>query len=186
MISRECSSSSLLACDPHAPQRHVVAAPLAEHGRELVGDHGLEERHILVEDLLLQRDRVRADDHALVVLDDAADRGHEVCEALADARPRLDEEPPARIEVLLDRVRHTELLRPRLKRTNAPRERTLCSQEIGRHQRHARESSGEWPREARCGRESDGVRCGGRLPKGCGGAGASTRLRMVAPGVGGA
>ena len=121
----------LLAGDAHAPQRHIVPAALAEDGGELVGDHRLEERHILVEDLLLERDRVRADDDPLAALEDAADRGHEVGEALADAGTRLDEKAPLRLEVRLDRVGHAQLLGPRLEAADPASKRALWPEEVG-------------------------------------------------------
>jgi hypothetical protein len=62
---------------------------------ELVGNHRIEQRDVLVDQLFLQRDRVRADDHALAVREDALDRRNEVGEALARAGAGLDHQAAA-------------------------------------------------------------------------------------------
>ena len=49
--------------EPQPPQAHVVAPPFDEHRRELAGHDRGDERNVLGEQLLLERDRVRGDHH---------------------------------------------------------------------------------------------------------------------------
>ena len=126
----------LLAGHPQAPQRNVISPALAKHGGELVGDHRLEQRHILLKDLFLQRNGVGAHDHPFAVLEDASNRGYEITEALADAGARLDQKLALGLEVALDRLGHAQLLRARFKRADATRKRALCPKEVSGKQRH--------------------------------------------------
>jgi hypothetical protein len=63
------------------PFQHLVLEPHREH----LGQHG----EILLRQLLLKIDGVRADDRLLLLRHRKQDRGHQVGQTLAHARPRL-------------------------------------------------------------------------------------------------
>ena len=52
----------LLLRDPQPAEAEVVGAALDQHRLEVVGHDRLQERNVLVDELLLQADRVRRDD----------------------------------------------------------------------------------------------------------------------------
>jgi hypothetical protein len=129
--------------EPEPAQADVVAAALDEHRGELVGNDRVEERQVLLEQLLLQRDRVGADDHPLASLDDAPDRRQQIGEALADAGAGLDEQMLAALHRGLDRRGHLELLRPRLESREPPRDRPGLGKQARAVDRHRRTLSRE-------------------------------------------
>jgi hypothetical protein len=108
----------------------VVTASLDQDGRELERNHAVEERQILADQLLLQADRVRGDDHAampvglLVVFVERSvlglgrrllagggeDGRHEISKALSHAGARFDDQVMPRPQRIVDRPRHFELL----------------------------------------------------------------------------
>ena len=111
-----------LARELQAPQAHVVAAALHEHRAELLGNHRVEERDVLLDELLLQADGVGGHHHALAALDDPPNGRQEVREALADARARFHEEALPLLEGALHRARHQHLLRADLEARQPPRD----------------------------------------------------------------
>ena len=92
------------------PAADVVLAPLEHRDGQLAAERAGGDRHVLVQELLLQRLRRRRDDDALTRLE----RRQEVREALPDARARLGDEVLTRREGVFDRARQRGLLRPRL------------------------------------------------------------------------
>ena len=66
--------------------------------------------NVLVDELLLQGDRVRADDHALVGALDLLDRRNEVREGLAHAGPGFDNQMVRAVQRVGHRVGHFQLL----------------------------------------------------------------------------
>ena len=76
--------------DVQPPKTDVVGPALDQHGREFLAHHRLEKRDVLVEQLLLKRDRVGRDDDLLLVMDRGQDRRNQIGEALAHARAGLD------------------------------------------------------------------------------------------------
>ena len=105
------------------PQAEVVAPPLDQHGRELQRNDAVQQRQVLLHQLLLQADRVGGDDHAAgrrscrVVRRPAScspaggqDGRHEVGEALAHAGARLDHQMVPLADGPIDGLGHGELL----------------------------------------------------------------------------
>ena len=88
----------------------VVLAPLEHGDAHLPPERARRGRHLVGEQLLLQRLRRRRDDDALPRLE----RRDQVAEALARARSRLGDQVLARRERLLDGPRERGLLGPRL------------------------------------------------------------------------
>ena len=88
----------------------VVLAALEHGDAHLAAERARRGRHLLREQLLLQRLRRRRDDDPLPGLE----RREQVAEALAGARAGLRDEVLARRERALDRRRERSLLRPRL------------------------------------------------------------------------
>ena len=97
----------------HPPQAEVIAAALDQHGGELGRHHAPQQRDVLGEQLLLEADRVRGDDHppggrfvivvaAFGLFARGQDGRHEIGEALAHAGAGLDDQ----VMAILDRVRH--------------------------------------------------------------------------------
>ena len=122
-------------------QRDVVSAPLHQNRGELLGNHRIEKRDVLLDDLFLQADGVRADDDPFAVIDDAADRGQKIAEALAHSGAGLHEKASASSERLRDRRRHVDLLRSGLIALQATSDRAFRGQDvdgIDRHQSHPR------------------------------------------------
>ena len=76
--------------DVEPPQTDVVGPALDQYGREFLPHHRLEKRDVLVEQLLLKRDRVGRDDDLFLVVDRRQNRGNQVGEALPHARAGLD------------------------------------------------------------------------------------------------
>ena len=118
------------------PQAQVVSPPLDQHGRELQRDHAVQQRDVLADQLLLQADGVRGDDHAarglsrlslvgnvtaplplplplvpspILIGGDGEDGGDEIGEALAHAGPRLDDQVASPPDGPIDGLGHGEL-----------------------------------------------------------------------------
>ena len=70
----------------------------------------MELRNVLVDELLLQGDRVRADDHALIRALDLLDRGYEVGEGLAHAGAGFNNQMVRAVQRVGHRVGHFQLL----------------------------------------------------------------------------
>ena len=101
----------------------VVRASLGEHGGELDRHDRVQERDVLVDQLFLQADRVRADDDAALVVFFARaaflpglpvggreDGGNEIRKALADSRAGFHDEMPALSDRPADGLGHLQLL----------------------------------------------------------------------------
>jgi hypothetical protein len=88
----------------------VVRAPLQDADVDLGAERGRRDRHVLVEQLLLERLRRRRDHHALP----RGERRHEIGEALPHPGPGLGDEVLARRERPLDRLGERCLLGARL------------------------------------------------------------------------
>ena len=119
-------------------QRQVVVPPLDQDRAELVGDHRPQQRNVLLDELLLQVDRVGGNHHPLLVLDDPLDGGDQVREALAHAGSRLDQQTPAHVQRPLDGLGHLGLLRPDLEALQPPRDRSVRGQQALHPDGHAR------------------------------------------------
>ncbi len=92
-----------------APQRNVIRPPLEQARLEIPRQPLAQPGQVLDHQLLLQRVRVRRDDHPLPVADRSRDRGHEVREALARAGPGLHDQGAAASLDLGDGEQHLEL-----------------------------------------------------------------------------
>ena len=108
------------------PAAEVVLAPLEDGDGDLAPEGRRGDRHVLLEQLLLERLRRGRDDDA----EPRLERGHEVGEALADARPGLGDEVLAGQERPLDRGRERRLLWPRLVLGQGARERAAGAEQI--------------------------------------------------------
>ncbi len=91
----------------------VVAPALDERVRRTPPEQRLEgigeAWHVAVDDLRLQRKRRCRDDGRLVDVERVPDRGNEVGERLSGAGARLDEQVLARLDGVLDGLRHLRL-----------------------------------------------------------------------------
>ena len=104
-----------------AMQAEVVRAALHVGGADRVPERARQRRHVLVEDLILQRARARGDEHA-----PAGEHGRdEVGERLADAGAGLGDERAAVVEQSGDLSGEPPLAGPRLEALERARERTL-------------------------------------------------------------
>jgi hypothetical protein len=90
----------------------IVAASLDQRGA--AGQPGAldQQRQILAEELLLQVDGVRRDDHAALVGQAPQDGGHQIGERFAGPGTGLDAQHLVVVEGIADRPEHGELLRP--------------------------------------------------------------------------
>ena len=94
------------------PQRaEIILAALEQHRLEFGRQQLLHERDVLVEKLLLQIDRVGRDERLAVLRQRVENRRHEIGEALAHARARLDDEMRAVLAGLRHGGGHRLLLR---------------------------------------------------------------------------
>ena len=96
------------------PPAKIVAAPLHQDRGELVRIDRLEQRDVLVDQLLLEIDRVRRDDHALLLLHREVDRREEIGERLADAGARFHQQVLPLRQRARNGISHLELLRAEL------------------------------------------------------------------------
>ena len=95
------------------PARAKIILPaFHERGLELDRQDFFDDRNVLVQELLLQVDRVGRDDRFLLLLVREQHRRHEIGERLADAGAGFDHEVALLLERLRDRGRHRLLLRP--------------------------------------------------------------------------
>ena len=109
----------------------VVRPPLDEHRRELVGHHRSQKRKVLIHQLFLQTDGVRAHHDLLLAMGQKlGDRREKVGETLAGSGTRLDEEPLVSGEGPFHRGRHLDLLGSRLEAGKPTGDRTAFGQEI--------------------------------------------------------
>ena len=72
------------------PRAKIILPAFHERGLELDRQNFLQDRNVLVEQLLLKIDRVRGDDRLLLLLDGEKNRGNEVGDRLAHAGPGFD------------------------------------------------------------------------------------------------
>ncbi len=94
-----------------AAEAEVVLAAHAERVAE-IAEHRLEERQVLLHELLLQRLGIGRDHGAAALVARPLDQGHEVGQAFADAGACLDNEVRLRGKRRLHRFGHLQLLRP--------------------------------------------------------------------------
>ncbi len=92
------------------PPAEVVLPPLPEHRLELHGEQLAEDRDVLVDELLLEIDRVGGEHRLFPLLLSEKDRRDEVGERFADARSRLHDEVPLLRQRARHRHRHLLLL----------------------------------------------------------------------------
>ena len=137
----------LLTCNTQSPQRDVISSTLAQHGGELIRNHSVEQRHIFLEDLFLQRDRVRADDDAFALLKNSSNCRNEVGKTLADSCASLNEQTAFRFNVRFNRFSHAHLFSARFVSVNPPSKWTFRAKKISREQRHEMERV---PRRCAC------------------------------------
>ena len=124
------------AGDLQATQAKVVRSTFHQHRRELLRQNRLQERQILVDELLLQRDGVRADHHPLVVADDPLDRGQQIRKAFAHAGAGFDQQVGRPVERLGHTAGHGQLLRARLIVRQAPRDQPPGAEQLRRVHAH--------------------------------------------------
>ena len=96
--------------DVQPPQADVVRPALDQHGGEFQARDRAEERDVLLEQLLLKRDRVGRDDDLFLELDRRLDCRDQVGEALAHAGPRLDHQVAGPLDRARDPLGHLDLL----------------------------------------------------------------------------
>jgi hypothetical protein len=127
----------------HAPQADVVVAADGGHRRPLERQHRVQERQVLLLELLLQRDGARAHDHRSLPLVRVGVQhgGQQVRERLADAGAGFGAEVPLRRERLLDRRRQLELFAADLVAGKAARDRPVAAQQFGDAAGHAEASA---------------------------------------------
>ena len=118
------------ARDFQSTQRHIVAAPFHEHRRELFWNNRVEQRNVLLHQLLLQRNRVGANDNALAMTHDARDRWKQIRETLSDARACFDEQPSTRLHTRRNCTRHFLLLRSNFKSLKPTGEWTFRAEKL--------------------------------------------------------
>ena len=105
-----------IPCTLGPAEGDVVAPALDEHGTELDGQHRLQERHILVDDLLLERDGVRGDDDpaflvfVFLKLGDVLDRRQQIAEGFAHSGACFNDELVALLQRVGDGSDHLLLL----------------------------------------------------------------------------
>ncbi len=90
----------------------VILPPFHQRSLELDRENFFHDRNVLVQELLLQVDRVRRDDRLLLFLEGEKRRGHEIGERLAHAGAGFDDEMALLFQRLRDRRGHLLLLRP--------------------------------------------------------------------------
>ena len=125
-----------LARSLQTPLADVVAPPLDQNGAKRPGQHGGQERHVLVDNLFLQGDRVCADDHTPTLLGHVFDGGDEIGEALADPGARFHQKVLAFFKRLRHRVRHGQLRRANLVTRQLAGDHAACTEYFFRIKRH--------------------------------------------------
>ena len=124
--------------------------PFHQHGGELVGIDRLEQRDVLVDELFLERDRVRGDDDAFLVLHRVVDRRQQIGERFADAGAGFDEQMFPVGHRLSDRGRHLELLGAILVAlAQPPRDGAVGAEDVVKSSSHP--AAGLYPNECRIG-----------------------------------
>ena len=118
------------------PQAEVVAAALAEHGREFLAADGTQKGDVLLDQLFLKGNGVGGDDD-LFALGGLGDGRDEVGEAFAHAGAGLDDEVRFPLEGGFDRAGHFLLLGPQLEALEAPGDRAGFAKKISHGNRHA-------------------------------------------------
>ena len=131
----------------------IVSPPLHELRLDRQVERGGNEREVLVQDLLLQRDGVRRDDDLLAGFRRPQDRRDEIREGLAGARSRFDEQHTVVAERGFDQLHHSRLCGAYLESGKRPGERSFGREE-GRRFRHGFNGGRRSPR-CRC----SGCRC---------------------------
>jgi len=122
----------LAAADGGQAAGAQVVAPALEHGGlEVQAERLPEQGDVLGQQLLLQVDRVRGDDHALAVLQRPVYRRDEVGHGLARACAGLDEQVLAVVEGLGHGAQHLPLFRAVLVAGQALRQQAIFLQQAG-------------------------------------------------------
>ena len=107
----------------------VVRSPLHQNGGELIWHQGSKQREVLLHQLLLQTDGVRADDDFLAsVPEHARDRREEIGETLPGSSARFDEQAFPFQQGFLDRRRHLHLLWSRFETLESSSDRAIGSE----------------------------------------------------------
>ena len=96
-------------CEP--ARTKIILPPFHQRGLELDRENFFHDRNVLVQELLLQVDRVRRDDRLLLFLEGEKRRGHEIGERLAYTGAGFDDEMALLFQRLRDRRGHLLLLR---------------------------------------------------------------------------
>src|SRR6478752_1901739 len=133
------------------PAADVVLASLEHGDRQLTAEGAGGDRHVLVEELFLERLRRGRDDDALARFE----RRQQVGEALPDAGARLSDEMLAGRERVLDGTRERSLLRPWLVLGQGALERAAGAEDLLHLRPQRTRSNGCSPR-ARSGRSPSG------------------------------
>ena len=105
------SSFALLHRALEPARAKIILPAFHERGLELDRENFFHDRDVLVQELLLQIDRVRRNDRLLLFLEREKNRGHEIGERFADAGAGFDDEMALLLQRLRDRRGHLLLLR---------------------------------------------------------------------------
>ena len=106
-----CKEATLaLTGEFEAAQADIVAAALHQHGTEFFGNHRIEKRDVLLDQLLLQADGVGGHHHTLPAFHNAPNGRNEIRKALANARPCFDKQALPLFKGALHSAGHQNLL----------------------------------------------------------------------------
>ena len=148
-------------CRLEPSEAEVVPPPLQQRERRgvVVGRQGApQQRQVLADQLLLQVDRVGADDGPFPVGLRPAQRGHQVGERLAHPGPGLQQRHPTVVVGVGDVGRHVALARPVLVAAELPGDRAILA-EAGHHLERIEPLSGRALGEPRPPRRARWHRC---------------------------
>lgn len=153
MAFRLVGQQSSLALDRQskAPLGKVVRSPLHQNRGELIRNQGPKKREILLHQLLLQTDGVRADDDLVASIPEhAGDRGKEIGEALPRSGTRFNEEALTISKRVLDRGRHLQLLWSRFETLESSSDRAVGSEHGTGGKNHEKQPGIVSPRYQQC------------------------------------
>ena len=105
-----------------AAQTDIVAAALHQHRTEFFGNHCIEKRNVLLNQLLLQTDGVGSHHYTFAAFHNAPDGRNQIRKALADARPCFDKQSLSLFKRALHRACHQNLLGAHFKAGQSPRD----------------------------------------------------------------
>ena len=112
------------ACKFQSAQRNIIPATFHQHRAEFLWNDSVQQRNIFLDQLFLQRNRVRADDDTLLVIDHSSNRGNEICKTFSNAGASFDQQSSLAIKARIDRRCHFKLLRTMFKSHEAFRHGT--------------------------------------------------------------